>query len=76
MNVLREECPWDHEQSLHSLRTYTLEEVHEVFEAIEMAIEHDEWNPLCRELGDLLFQILFYARIASEQSAFDLDAVV
>jgi len=76
MNVLREECPWDHDQTLASLRTYTLEEVHEVFEAIEMAIEHDQWDALRQELGDLLFQVLFYAQIASEQHAFDLDDVV
>ncbi len=76
MNVLRKECPWDHEQSLASLRTYTLEEVHEVFEAIEMAIEHDQWDALRQELGDLLFQVLFYAQIASEHQAFGLDDVV
>ncbi|MDQ6987826.1 MAG: nucleoside triphosphate pyrophosphohydrolase [Mariprofundaceae bacterium] len=76
MNVLREECPWDHDQTLASLRTYTLEEVHEVFEAIEMAIEHDQWQSLRQELGDLLFQVLFYAQIASERHAFDLDDVV
>jgi len=76
MNVLREECPWDHDQTLASLRTYTLEEVHEVFEAIEMAIEHDQWQSLRQELGDLLFQVLFYAKIASERHAFVLDDVV
>lgn len=76
MRVLRESCPWDKEQTLSSLRTYTLEETHEVMEAIEQAVEHDEWNALRSELGDLLLQILFYAEIASEEKHFDLDDVI
>lgn len=76
MNILREECPWDAEQTIESLRTYTLEEVHEVFEAIELAVEQDEWKQLQAELGDLLFQVLFYARIAGEKKRFDLDDVI
>lgn len=76
MDVLREECPWDAEQTLESLRTYTLEEVHEVFEAIEHAVEKDDWKLLQAELGDLLFQVLFYARIAADHQRFDLDDVV
>jgi len=75
MHVLRKECPWDAEQTLESLRTYTLEEVHEVFEAIEDAVERDQWQPLKHELGDLLLQVLFYARIAEEADAFNLDDV-
>ena len=75
MDLLREECPWDAEQTLESLRTYTLEEVHEVFEAIEDAVERDRWQPLKNELGDLLMQVLFYSRIASEAGRFDLDDV-
>ena len=75
MNVLRKECPWDAEQTLESLRTYTLEEVHEVFEAIEDAVERDKWHPLKNELGDLLLQVLFYACIAEEKKAFTLDDV-
>jgi len=75
MNVLRKECPWDAEQTLDSLRTYTLEEVHEVFEAIEDAVERDQWQPLKHELGDLLIQVLFYACIAEERKQFNLDDV-
>jgi len=75
MDVLRQECPWDAEQSLESLRTYTLEEVHEVFEAVEDAVERGQWQSLKRELGDLLLQVLFYARIASEEKQFNLDDV-
>lgn len=76
MRVLRKDCPWDAEQTLESLRTYTLEEVHEVFEAIEAAVEQDNWESLQGELGDLLFQVLFYAQIAGEEARFDLDDVV
>lgn len=76
MHVLRKNCPWDEEQTLSSLRTYTLEETHEVLEAIDRAVEFDEWNALKDELGDLLLQILFYAQIASEGKHFDLDDVV
>ena len=75
MNILRQECPWDAEQTLESLRTYTLEEVHEVFEAIEAAVERDQRQALKHELGDLMLQVLFYAQIASENKQFDLDDV-
>ncbi len=75
MHVLRKECPWDAEQTLESLRTYTLEEVHEVFEAIEAAVEHNQWQGLKHELGDLMLQVLFYAQIASENKQFTLDDV-
>jgi MazG family protein len=68
---LRRECPWDREQSLESLRTYVLEETYEVLDAIdERAAE-----PLRDELGDLLFQILFLAQLASERGWFAIDDV-
>jgi MazG family protein len=68
---LRRECPWDREQSLESLRTYLLEETYEVLDAIdERAAE-----PLRDELGDLLFQILFLAQLASERGWFAIDDV-
>ncbi len=76
IKVLRENCAWDREQTLASLRTHTLEETHEVLEAIDRVIACDEWDALKNELGDLLFQVLFYARIASERGKFDLDDVV
>jgi len=76
MNVLREECPWDQAQTLETLRRHTLEETHEVLEAIEAATRRDDWQPLKHELGDLLFQVLFYARIAEERDRFTLDDVV
>ncbi len=75
MNVLRVECDWDKKQTLQSLRKYTLEETHEVLEAVEKAIETDEWDDLKGELGDILIQIAFYAVIAKERGKFDLADV-
>ncbi|WP_038248084.1 nucleoside triphosphate pyrophosphohydrolase [Ghiorsea bivora] len=75
MNILRVECDWDKKQTLQSLRKYTLEETHEVLEAVEKAIETDEWDDLKGELGDVLIQIAFYAVIAKEQEKFDLADV-
>ncbi len=75
MKVLRKECPWDREQTLRSLRRHTLEETHEVLEAIDAA-ERGDWSKLRDELGDLLLQVVFYAEIASEHGAFNLDDVV
>jgi len=75
MNILRVECDWDKKQTLQSLRKYTLEETHEVLEAVEKAIETDEWDDLKGELGDILIQIAFYAVIAKEHGKFDLADV-
>ena len=60
-------CPWDLEQSIASLVPYTLEEVYEVVDAIEK----QDMVDLEDELGDLLFQVVFYAQIASEEGHFD-----
>src|SRR5437016_7951804 len=64
-------CPWDREQTLRTLTPYLLEEAHEVIEAIEAgdAAHHRE------ELGDLLFQVVFQARIAREEGKFDFADV-
>ncbi len=65
-------CPWDREQTYGSLRSYLIEETYEVAEALD-----DEDEPALREeLGDLLLQIVFLARIAKEQEAFTVDDVV
>lgn len=64
-------CPWDREQSHRSLREYLLEETHEVLEALDA--EEDE--KLCEELGDLLLQVVFHAQIAAEEDRFDIAAV-
>ncbi len=74
MTMLRDKkhgCPWDLEQSISSLLPYTLEEVYEVADAIE----NDDMVELEDELGDLLFQVVFYAQIAKEQGLFDFDDI-
>jgi len=76
MDVLRKECPWDREQTIASLRQYTLEEVHEVIEAIDQVETDGDWQPLKGELGDLLIQVLFYACIAEESGQFNLADVI
>lgn len=70
---LRAECPWDRAQDLRSMRPYLLEEAHEVLDALD-AFEPDP-GKLREELGDLLFQVYFLARLAEEQGAFDIEAV-
>ncbi|HSS45278.1 MAG TPA: nucleoside triphosphate pyrophosphohydrolase [Thermoanaerobaculia bacterium] len=68
---LRRECPWDREQTPETIRTYVLEECYEVLEALDRG----DPRALEGELGDLLFQILFLATLASERGWFDLDAL-
>ena len=65
-------CPWDLQQDFLSLLPYTLEEVYEVVDAIERA----DYRHLSEELGDLLFQIVFYAQIGSERGLFDMDTII
>lgn len=65
-------CPWDREQNFASIVPHTLEEAYEVAEAIERG----DMAELRDELGDLLFQVVFYARLAEEQGEFDFDQVV
>ena len=74
MAQLRSEsgCSWDREQSFDSIRKYTLEEVYEVFDAIE----RKNWSDLRGELGDLLLQVLFYAQMADEAGYFTVEEVV
>ncbi|GFD77984.1 nucleoside triphosphate pyrophosphohydrolase [Tenacibaculum sp. KUL118] len=64
-------CPWDVKQTMDSLTRYTIEEAYEVADAIATGDMHD----IKDELGDLLFQVVFYAQIASESSAFSFDDV-
>ena len=64
-------CPWDVKQTMESLTRYTIEEAYEVADAIANGDMHD----IKDELGDLLFQVVFYAQIASESSAFTFDDV-
>jgi MazG family protein len=69
-----EGCPWDREQTYATLAPMLLEEAYEAFEAVEEAREGRPAN-LCEELGDLLFQIVFYAQVASERGEFTIDDV-
>lgn len=64
-------CPWDVEQTMESLTRYTIEEAYEVADAIA----NGDMGEIKDELGDLLFQVVFYAQIASEQSEFNFDDV-
>ena len=65
-------CPWDLKQSFSSITKHTLEEVYEVIDAIE----RDDLHHLGEELGDLLFQIIFYSELGAEQQIFDFDSIV
>jgi len=65
-------CPWDLEQRFASIAPYTVEEAYEVADAIA----REDWADLRSELGDLLFQVVFHARLAEEQGLFDFAAVV
>ena len=65
-------CPWDKKQTFASIVPYTLEEAYEVADSIE----RQDLEALKGELGDLLFQVIFYCQLASEQGLFGFDAVV
>ncbi len=65
-------CPWDREQSFATIAPYTIEEAYEVADAID----RQALGELKGELGDLLFQVVFHARLAEEQAAFDFADVV
>jgi len=65
-------CPWDREQTCESIAAHTLEETHEVLDAIDRR----DYDGLCEELGDLLLQILFYSQIASEEGRFTIGDVI
>lgn len=72
MDELREQCPWDKKQTIHSLRIQTIEETYELADAI-MA---EDWKGLKEELGDLLLHIVFYSKIGAEQKQFTLEEVI
>jgi tetrapyrrole methylase family protein/MazG family protein len=65
-------CPWDREQTHHTLKTYLIEETYEVLDALEQG----DPNELTEELGDLLLQILFHADIGREAGRFDIADVI
>ena len=71
MDTLREKCPWDRKQTYESLRPNTIEETFELCDAL---IRQDK-NEICKELGDVLLHVVFYARIGSEDGDFDIADV-
>ncbi len=72
MDDLREKCPWDKKQTIHTLRQLTIEETYELADAITDA----DWKGIREELGDLLLHIVFYAKIGYEQNQFTLSDVL
>jgi tetrapyrrole methylase family protein/MazG family protein len=72
MARLRRSCPWDREQTHESLVRYLIEEAYEVVDAIEGGVEAD----ICEELGDLLFQVVFHAQLATERGKFSVADVI
>lgn len=71
MDDLREKCPWDRKQTYESLRPNTIEETYELCDAL---MKNDELN-ICKELGDVLLHIIFYAKIGSEKNQYDIADV-
>lgn len=71
LDELREKCPWDRKQTNESLRPNTIEETYELCDAIIQ----DNSNEICKELGDVLLHVAFYAKIASEKKQFDIKDV-
>ena len=72
MDTLREQCPWDKKQTIHSLRSNTIEELYELVDAIV----DEDWDGIKEELGDIMLHVLFYAKIGSEQGKFTLEEVM
>lgn len=72
MDELRAQCPWDKKQTIHSLRSLTIEETYELADAIT----NNDWSNLKEELGDVLLHILFYSKIGSEEKKFELEDVI
>jgi len=72
MLELREQCPWDRKQTIHTLRSMTIEELYELIDAID----NNSWQGIKEELGDVLLHIVFYATIAAEQHQFTLHDVI
>ncbi|MEX6686127.1 nucleoside triphosphate pyrophosphohydrolase [Danxiaibacter flavus] len=72
MDELREKCPWDKKQTIHTLRSMTIEETYELADAITL----NDWQGIKEELGDILLHILFYSKIGAEQQEFTLAEVI
>ncbi len=71
LDELREKCPWDRKQTNESLRPNTIEETYELCDALQ----RDDQREICKELGDVLLHVCFYAKIGSERGEFDIADV-
>lgn len=71
LDTLRERCPWDRKQTLESLRPNTIEETYE----LAGALIKGDYDDICKELGDVLLHVCFYAKIAQENESFDIADV-
>lgn len=72
MDELREQCPWDRKQTIHTLRQQTIEETYELADAIT----NNDFKGIREEIGDLMLHLLFYARIGREQNEFTLEEAI
>lgn len=72
MATLREKCPWDHKQTMESLRNLTVEEVYELGDAVL----REDMSEVKKELGDLIMHIVFYALLGEEKGSFDIEDVL
>jgi len=72
MDDLREKCPWDKKQTIHSLRKLTIEETYELADAIM----EEDYEGISEEIGDLFLHLIFYAKIGSEKKAFTLESAL
>ena len=69
-------CPWDLKQTFETIVPHTIEEAYEVADAVNQAVAQQDFSELEKELGDLLFQVIFYSQLGQEQKRFDFDSVV
>lgn len=72
MDELREKCPWDKKQTFETLRPLTIEECFELNEALL----HKDYAEVCKELGDIIMHIVFYAKVGEEQELFDIQEIL
>ncbi|HLP39087.1 nucleoside triphosphate pyrophosphohydrolase [Lacibacter sp.] len=72
MDELREQCPWDRKQTIHTLRQLTIEETYELTDAIS----GENWKDIKEELGDLMLHIVFYSKIGAEQGQFTIPEMI
>lgn len=72
MDDLREKCPWDKKQTIHTLRSLTIEETYELADAIT----ENNWQGIKEELGDLLLHLVFYSKIGKEENQFTIDEMI